>query len=128
MAQLLDAEIAKHRQLFDNSVVPLKAMEIAGHNHASTPAYVGFLFFTQNLPEIKDCYLWSIRIGIFIFVVFSFEGFLMGSKMSRTVGAADGSDGLVFLNWSKNFGDLRIAHFFGMHGLQVTPLLGLLHT
>ncbi len=30
------------------------------------------------------------------------------------------------MNWSKAFGDLRVAHFFGVHSLQAFPLLALL--
>jgi len=30
------------------------------------------------------------------------------------------------VNWSKNHGDLRIAHFFGMHALQLIPIASVL--
>ena len=85
-------------------------------------AYVGIRFFNQEFPSLSSAYLWGIRLGILIFVIFSFEGFLMGSRLSHTVGAPDGSSGYWFLNWSRKFGDLRISHFLGMHALQVIPL------
>ncbi len=44
--------------------------------------------------------------------------------MSHTVGSADGGEGLFFVNWSRQHGDLRAAHFFGMHALQILPVIG----
>jgi hypothetical protein len=70
--------------------------------------------------------LWAIRLGLFVMILASLEGFLMTSIFSHTVGAADGGPGLPVVNWSTIAGDLRVAHFLGMHGLQIFPLLAYL--
>jgi len=87
-------------------------------------AYIAVVFFTKEFPALSNSYLWGIRLGLVLFVVFAFEGFMMGAKLSHTVGAPDGGAGLPVTNWSKQNGDLRIAHFLGMHALQILPLIG----
>ena len=87
-------------------------------------AYIGYLFFRHKPEGIAPAYLWGIRLGIMLFVLFAFEGFMMASRLSHTVGAPDGGPGLPGVNWSTRYGDLRVAHFFGMHSLQLLPLFG----
>ncbi|WP_018617731.1 hypothetical protein [Spirosoma luteum] len=87
-------------------------------------AYIGFLFFRIKPVGIAPTYLWGIRLGILLFVIFAFEGFMMASRLRHTVGAPDGGPGLPVVNWSTRNGDLRVAHFFGMHSLQLLPLFG----
>lgn len=54
-----------------------------------------------------------------------------GQKLSilgaHTVNAiVDGQTSMIpFLGWNREGGDLRIAHFIGLHAIQVIPLLGL---
>ena len=86
-------------------------------------AYVGLLFFTNSFPELPNYYLWAIRFGIILFVIFSFEGFAMGSRLNHSVGALNDNSSWFIIGWSKTVGDLRVAHFIGMHALQVLPVL-----
>jgi multidrug transporter EmrE-like cation transporter len=86
-------------------------------------AYIGYLFFQQSFPELPVYYVWAIRIGIILFTIFSLEGFAMGGRMSHSVGAINDNSNWLILGWSKTVGDLRVAHFIGMHAIQVLPIL-----
>jgi hypothetical protein len=91
-------------------------------------------------PFASSAWGWSLRLGMVLALVGTGSGGLMVVPNSaqlaqahatgrlpiagaHTVGAPDGGRGLPVTGWSADHGDLRVAHFIGMHGLQVLPLL-----
>lgn len=78
----------------------------------------------RHRPHGPAGYVWGVRLGLLLFLVGSVLGGMMIHLNQHTVGAPDGGPGLPGIGWSTRAGDLRIAHFLGLHSLQVVPLLG----
>jgi hypothetical protein len=101
---------------------------------------VGVLLLRQRMAD--RAFLWSLRLGVAVSAVGMGVAFFMTSPTAEqlaharaggdmptvgahSVGVADGGPGLPVVGWSTVGGDLRVAHFIGLHALQVLPLLGL---
>ena len=86
---------------------------------------------------------WALRLGLTISIIGASTGGLMTRPTAaqlaearathhmsvagaHTVGAADGGPGLPGTGWSRDHGDLRVPHFFGLHAMQALPLIALL--
>jgi hypothetical protein len=104
---------------------------------------LGVLLLRQRMPD--QVWAWAIRLSVLLALVGMGVAFLMTSPTAtqlagaragkgmaivgaHTVGVADGGPGLPLLGWSTAGGDLRVPHFFGLHGLQVMLILGFLLT
>jgi hypothetical protein len=94
------------------------------------------LWKEKRLPPVLGA---ALRWAVFLTVI----GFVPGILMilpdrlqdaitcykqfdGHTVGFGEGGPGIPLLGWSTVAGDLRIAHFVGIHALQVLPIAGII--
>jgi hypothetical protein len=83
------------------------------------------VLWCRTTAGLEPAVVWGIRLGLVVLLLGSIEGVRMVTNGGHTVGAPDGLPGLAFVNWSTRYGDLRVAHFFALHALQIFPLAGL---
>ena len=104
---------------------------------------LAILLLRQRMSD--PAFSWSLRLGVLISSIGMAVAFLMVTPTSQqaaaiaggygphiagahSIGVVDGGPGLPILRWSTVGGDLRAAHFVGLHALQILPFLGWLLT
>ena len=109
--------------LFDGVIFGVMGLFIMINTFAVV--YATLLFFRASF-SLPTAYIWGIRLGFVLFILGSAIGGAMIGVKSHSVGVDMGGNGLPFVNWSVLGGDLRVAHFLGLHALQIIPLAGYL--
>lgn len=78
--------------------------------------------------DLNPAYLLAVRVSLWMTTILGgLAGILMSVHLSHWVGGpASDTGGIPLLGWSRTGGDLREAHFWGIHAIQIVPVLGAL--
>jgi hypothetical protein len=140
---LIDMQAARGTTSHFNIATPFDGAVFAVMGVSILCIWLAMLMLTVVLfrqPYASPAWGWALRLGMVLALIGTGSGGLMTVPNSQqlaaahvsgrlpiagahTVGAPDGGPGLPVTGWSADHGDLRVAHFMGMHGLQVLPVL-----
>ena len=90
------------------------------------PLWFGWVIWQTNAKKDPMALAIFLGLGLTCALGGGFGGYL-GNQTAHWVNtAATDANGFWVFNWSTDGGDLRVAHFFGMHAMQAVPLFALL--
>jgi hypothetical protein len=94
----------------------------------SLAAWAGRLILRSREGDISPTVRLAIGLGL---IGGNFLGAITGAYMSAQTGhwvggVANDATGVFFFGWSRTGGDLRVAHFVGLHAMQGIPIIGYL--
>ena len=90
--------------------------------------YVGWRLLKRSAVAHRPVLVRAVGPGMLATAILgTLTGGYMAAQRGHWVGSvASDAAGLPFAGWSTIQGDLRVAHFFGMHSMQLLTIVGLL--
>lgn len=136
---LITTQVVRGKQSHFNNATPFDAALFSAMGTTVVVLWLAALVIALLLlrARILDrATAWAVRISSFVALAGAAIGFVMVAPTpeqlaqenppvqgAHSVGVPDGGPGMPLTGWSTTGGDLRIAHFFGMHALQLIPLV-----
>jgi hypothetical protein len=118
---------------FDHTIFLITVLAIMPVSFGIVAMFV-MLLAEEKLPPVLGL---ALRWALFLTIIGLIPGLLMilpakilGIALHQmhtnghTIGYPEGGPGLPWLGWSTVAGDLRVAHFVGIHSLQILPIVG----
>ncbi|MEU8885615.1 hypothetical protein [Streptomyces hydrogenans] len=136
---LITLQVIRGRQSHFNQETPFDAAVFQAMGLTVVILWLGALAIAVLLLRARfldRATAWAVRLSSLIALAGAAVGFLMVQPTpdqlaatdppvvgAHSVGVPDGGPSLPVTGWASTGGDLRVAHFFGMHALQLLPLL-----
>jgi uncharacterized membrane protein len=90
---------------------------------AAITALFGWRILT-HLPASTFAFATGLGLMLGAALAVVFGGYMSTQDGHWIGGISSDATGVSFFRWSTTSGDLRVAHFFGLHAMQALPLAG----
>src|SRR3954453_5249362 len=146
---IIDLQAARGTTSHYNVATTLDAVLFGAMGNGIVIAWIAAITLTVALFRHRfadESFGWALRLGMLLTVIGPATGGLMNTPTRAPLrrargppptappagpppaGGPDGGPGLPITGWSREHGDVRVAHFVGMHAVQVLPAIAWLLT
>jgi hypothetical protein len=114
-----------------NTATPIEGimfmlMGLAAPVFTALAAVLGIAIARRPRADLAPAFRLAVVLGLILTTVLgTAAGIAISVNGAHWVGAAaTDTGGLPVFGWTRQGGDLRVAHFFGLHALQILPVAG----